>query len=78
MALDFSLHSVPFYTDDPKSCKPLPNDTVLRAENDWWGDRLLRKGVDAKDVEFLVQVLNPDPNERLSAEDIIRSEYLEI
>jgi protein kinase len=78
IAQDFSLKSIQFYTDDPESYKLLPTDQVLQCEHDWWGERLLRKGVPAEDIEFLAQVLNPDPNERLSAEDIIRSGYLEL
>lgn len=78
IAHDFSLRSIPFYTDDPESRKLLSTHQVPQSEDDWWGERLLRKGTPAEDIEFLVKVLNPDPNERLSAEDIIRSGYLEV
>jgi hypothetical protein len=78
IACDFSLHSIPFYTDDQESLKLLPSNNLPQSDDDWWGERLLRKGVLAEDIEFLVQVLNPDPTQRVSAEDIIRSSYLEI
>lgn len=78
IAIDFSLQSVPFYADDPESHKLLPIDQVPQSEDDWWAERLLRKGVPLEELEFLVQVLNPDPNERLSAEDIIRSGHLDV
>jgi len=73
IAQDLSLQSIPFYKDDPESRGLLPTDQAPQSEDDRWGERLLRKGVPAEDIEFLVEVLNPDPNERLSAEDIIRS-----
>lgn len=78
IAQDFSLQSLKFYTDNPESSKLLPTYQHIQSEDDWWGERLLRKGVAVEDIEFLIPVLNPDPNERLSAEDIIRNEYLEI
>jgi hypothetical protein len=78
IAMDFSLQSVPFYADDPESLKLLPANQVPQSEDDWWAERLLRKGVPVEELEFLVQVLNPDPNERLSAEDIIRSGHLDV
>jgi hypothetical protein len=77
IARDFSLHSVPFYANDPESCKLLPSEPKLSDDDDWWCERLLRKGVPVGEIAFLVEVLVPDPNERLSAEEIIRSEYLD-
>jgi hypothetical protein len=78
IARDFLLHLIPFYTDDKESLKLLPSKILPQSDDNWWGERLLRKGVLPEDIEFLVQVLNPDPNERLSAEDIIPSGYLEV
>lgn len=78
IAWDLSSKSIPFSTDGPESYKLLPIDQVLRCEDDWWGGRLLRKGVPAEDIQFLVQVLDPDPNERLSAEDIVHNGCLEL
>ena len=74
---DFSLQSIPFYTDDAESCKLLPSEPKLQSDDDWWCERLLRKGVPAEEVAFLIEVLVPDPTERLSAEEIIQSGYLD-
>jgi protein kinase len=70
LAQDFSLHTIPFYTDDPESPKLLPTDQ-LQDENNWWGERLFQKGVPAEEIAFLAEVLNPDPNQRPSAADIM-------
>ncbi|KAF2436215.1 kinase-like protein [Tothia fuscella] len=78
IAQDFDLKSLPFYTDDARSSKLLPTDQPPQKEEDWWGERLLRKGVAAEEIAFLINVLDPDPRERPSAEEIIRSGYLEI
>jgi hypothetical protein len=77
IAQDFSLHLIPFYANDPESCKLLPSEPKLPGDDDWWCERLLRKGVPVREIAFLVEVLVPDPTERLSAEEIIRSGYLD-
>jgi hypothetical protein len=58
---DFSLHLMPFYTDDQESLKLLPRKILPQSEDDSWCARLLRKGVLPEDIEFLAQILNPDP-----------------
>lgn len=78
IVLDFSLQSTQFYSDDPESHRLLPIDRIPQSADDWWGERLLRKGVPVEDIGFLAQVLNPIRNERLSAEDITRSGYLDV
>ncbi len=50
-------------------------EEVLWEDYGRWDERLLKKRVRAEDSEFRTQVLNPDLNERVSAEDIICSKY---
>lgn len=78
IAEDFSLQCVQFYQDDADSHKLLPIGQMPRRENDGWGERLLRKGVSPEDIQFLVQVLNPDPSERPGAAKILRTGYLDV
>lgn len=42
------------------------------------GEGLLRKGVAAEDVEYPSLILNPEPAERWTAQDILSCGYLEI
>jgi protein kinase len=77
MAVDFSLAEVPFYVDNAECRKLLPTGLAPPNEETWFGARLHAKGVPEEDIAFLVEILNPDPNERLSAEEIIRSGYLD-
>ena len=78
MAYDFDLHSIPYYAEDEQSRNLLPPRDESTADRDGWVERLLRKGVAANDVEFLFQILNPDPAERWTAMDIVSCGYLEV
>jgi hypothetical protein len=42
-----------------------------------WANRRVENGVAGEDVQFLVQVLHPDPNDRLTVREIIDSSYLD-
>lgn len=42
-----------------------------------WANEMAEKGVSGKDIQFLVEVLNPDPNSCLTAREILESGYLE-
>jgi hypothetical protein len=55
----------------------MPTDQTPLNEETWWGARLQAKAVPGEDISFLAKVLDPDPKERLSAEEIIRSGYLD-
>jgi hypothetical protein len=78
MANEFLLHEIPYYSEDKRVAKLLPLESEKRNSLDWWGEKLLQKGVAAQDIEFLVQVLNPDARERWTAADIAKSGYLEV
>ena len=78
MAFDFNLHSIPCYAEDEQSRALLPSKDESSADSEGWAERLLRKGIAVDDVEFLFRVLNPDPAERWTAEDIVSCRYLEI
>jgi hypothetical protein len=78
MALDFNLHSIPCYAEDEQSRTLLPSKDESSADSKDWVERLLRKGIAADDVEFLFQILNPDPAERWTAKDIVSCGYLEV
>lgn len=78
IAYDFELHSLPGYTEDEQSCALLPPKDDSRTEDDHWTSKLFRKGVSEGDIEFLFQILNPDPTQRWTAEDIARCGYLDV
>jgi len=69
---------LPYYAEDEHSRHFLPRQKVELKDEAWWGEKLLQKGIALEDVEFLVQVLHPDPTQRPTAEDIIRSNFLEV
>jgi protein kinase len=77
IAHDFALPSVPFYSEHEETKKLLPPANSVD-DNDWWGEKLYRKGISPEDLQFLVNVLHPDPSERATAAEIVRSGYLEI
>jgi hypothetical protein len=78
MAFDFNLHSIPCYAEEGQSRALLPSIDESSADSEGWVERLLRKGIAADDVEFLFQILNPDPAERWTAKDILSCGYLEV
>jgi male germ cell-associated kinase len=77
IAQDFSLKSIPFYRDDSQSYILLSDIPELQSDDDLWCNILVRKGVPVEEIAFLADVLIPDPTERLSAKEIIRSGYLD-
>ncbi len=74
MAADLELQSIPYYADDPNSAKLIPDNPPIRQH---WAEKLLEAGIPELDVAFVVQVLNPNPLERPTAEDIMRSDFLD-
>ena len=78
MAFDFNLHSIPCYAGNGHTRTLLPSIDESSADSEGWVERLLRKGIAADDVEFLFQILNPDPAERWTAKDILSCGYLEV
>lgn len=75
LAIDFDLHSVPYYAQDERISKLLPQpqpDTAYM-----WANSMFESGVAAEDIQFLALVLQPDPNKRLVAAQILETGYLE-
>lgn len=76
LAIDFDIASVPFYAEDDQCAKLLP---PARSEEAYmWANDMVENGVAGEDIQFLVEVLNPDPNARLTAREILESRYLEV
>ncbi|TQN71775.1 Mitogen-activated protein kinase 8 [Colletotrichum shisoi] len=76
LAVDFDLHSVPFYARDER-CRallppPRPDEAYM------WANSMVEKGVSGEDIQFLVEVLHPDPACRLSVREILESGYFEV
>lgn len=75
IAIDFNLASVPFYSEDEQSAKLLPEPQPEEAY--LWANNLVENGVAGEDVQFLAEVLHPDPDARLDVREILESGYLD-
>jgi len=73
MARDFDLPSCSYYHDVLKSFDSVTPESGTAS----WATRLLDGGIPADEVNFVFTVLNPDPTERWTAEEIIRSGFLD-
>lgn len=60
LAVDFDLASVPFYSEDEGCSKCLPSPQPEKVC--MWANDMFEKGVAGEDIQFLVEVLHPDPN----------------
>jgi hypothetical protein len=49
---------------------PRPDEAYM------WANEMVEKGVSGEDIQFLVEVLNPDPNARLTAREILESDLI--
>ncbi|GCB28250.1 hypothetical protein AAWM_11135 [Aspergillus awamori] len=76
LVIDFDLSSVPFYAEGEQCAQFLP--TPQPEEAYMWANTMIEKGVSGEDIQFLVEVLNPDPNARLTVREILESGYLEV
>ena len=76
MAIDFDLHSIPFYAEDVNFRDLLPPPKL--EETYRWANRMVEKGVSGEDIQFLAKVLNPHPDAWLTTQEIIESGHLEI
>jgi hypothetical protein len=75
LAIDFYLGSVPMYAEDEQCAALLP---IPQPEEAYmWANSMVEKGVLGEDIQFLVGVLNPDPNARLTVREILESGYLD-
>jgi hypothetical protein len=63
MAVDFDLHSLPWYAEDAESRAMLPPAQPDKAYK--WAETMTEKGVSGDDIQFLANVLNPLPYARL-------------
>lgn len=75
LAIDFDLSSLPFYAEDKQCARILPTPQPERAY--MWANNMVEKGVPGNDIHFLVEVLPPDPNARLTVREILESGYLD-
>jgi len=73
MARDFDLLDCSYYHDALKRLDNAP----LGGGTTSWATRLLDGGIPADEVSFVFTILNPDPRERWTAEEIIRSGFLD-
>jgi hypothetical protein len=76
VAIDFELHSLPFYVEDAKSRAMLPPPQPDKAYK--WAEAMMDKGVAGEDIQFLANTLNPLPGARFTTVEILESGYLEI
>ncbi|WQF87056.1 hypothetical protein CDEST_12070 [Colletotrichum destructivum] len=76
LSVDFDLHSVPFYAHDKKCRALLPPPRSDEAY--MWANSMVEKGVSGEDIQFLVEVLHPDPAYRLNVREILESSYFEL
>lgn len=77
LVADFDLCSVPLYTEHANfaslllaAARPGPEEIYM------WAVDMSEKGISGEDIQFLVDVLNPRPDARLTSEEILRSGYL--
>ncbi|KAB8273835.1 hypothetical protein BDV30DRAFT_238361 [Aspergillus minisclerotigenes] len=76
MAHEFNLHSVGYYTSDPVSRELLPPKDDTRTELDHWVIKLLDYGIPKKDIEAVHVALNPVPDLRPTAMDLLEFDYV--
>jgi hypothetical protein len=76
MAVDFDLHSQPWYAEDAKSRVMLPPAQPDKAYK--WAETMMEKGISGEDIQFLANVLNPLPYARFTTMEILESGYLEV
>jgi hypothetical protein len=76
IAYDSELHSIPYYAED-KKIRALLLSKDVSTETDHWTGKLFPEGISESDIEFLFQILNPDPTQRWTTEDIARGGYLD-
>lgn len=66
---------MPFHAEDEQCAKLMPPPQPEEAY--MWVNTMFEKGVAGEDIQFLVGVLNPDPNARLTVREILESGYLD-
>ncbi|KAK5628457.1 hypothetical protein RRF57_004172 [Xylaria bambusicola] len=76
MVADFDLCSVPLYAEEADSSALLPRVRPGPEDIYMWAVNMDEKGVPFVDIQFLVNVLNPRPNVRPTAQEILHGGYL--
>lgn len=76
MVADFDLFSAPLYAEDPNSASLFPDLRPGPEDIYMWAVEMSVKGVSGDDIQFLVDVLNPRPDVRLTSEESMRNGYL--
>lgn len=76
MAQEFDLHSVEYYTSDSASRGLLPPKDETRTELDHWVMKLLDYGIPERDIETVHIALNPVPDRRPTALDLLEYDYI--
>lgn len=75
IAQEFDLHSLDYYTSDSLSRELLPPKDETRQELDHWAVKLYRKGVPEMDIDLVHTALNPVPDERPTAIQLLNIGY---
>jgi len=75
---DFCLHSIPYYAEDERSRVPLVAKDESSSNGERWGKDCSGKVLRREGVEFLSPILNLEPAERWTAQDILNCGYLEM
>ncbi|KAI0532635.1 hypothetical protein GGR58DRAFT_517579 [Xylaria digitata] len=78
MAADFDLFSIPLYVKEEGSSSLLPSGRPGPEDIYMWAVNMSEKGISGEDIQFLVDVLNPRPDVRPTAAEIIQGGYLKV
>lgn len=76
MAQESDLHSTEYYTSDLVSRELLPPKNETRTELDHWVVKLLDYGIPKRDIETVHVALNPVPEQRPTALDLLEFSYV--
>ncbi|KAL2387730.1 hypothetical protein BDBG_04256 [Blastomyces gilchristii SLH14081] len=76
MAQEFSLHAIEYYNSNPVTRQLLPPKDETRTEHDHWVVKLFDKNIPEKDIETAPVALNPVPELRPSALDLLKYGYI--
>lgn len=75
MCDDFDLRHLDYFKD----CDlPPPAEHEGPGKKMHWRDRLIMQGVPKDDVEFLTDLIQPDPRKRMTVDQILGTKYLDV
>jgi hypothetical protein len=79
MCRDFDLRSTEYFQDcDFSHVLDCDAKADPKLEEEHWTDRLVAQGVPKFDVVFLYSVLQPDPTQRMTVDQILETGYLDV